>query len=76
MVLRALGYPESGLADAEEALSSARATGHAPTLLWVLSTIEKLHLSSGDYSAANAALDELGALADRNRALLPGKQPK
>ena len=69
IVLRALGYLESGLADAEEALSTARATGHAPTLLWVLSTVEKLHLFSGDYSAANAALDELGALADQTGAV-------
>ena len=65
--LRALGYLEGGLADAEDALSSARAMGHAPTLLWALSTIEKLHLSLGNYAAANAALDELGALARRKR---------
>ena len=40
-----------------------------PTWQWVLSTVEKLHLSSGDYSAANAALDELGALADQTGAV-------
>ena len=69
MALLALGYPETGLADAEEALSSARATGHAPTLLWVLSTIEKLHLNLGNYAAAKAALDELAVLADEKGAV-------
>jgi predicted ATPase len=68
-VLRALGYPATGQADAEEALSSARATGHASTLLWALSSLEKFYFFSGNYTAANAVLDELGALADETGAV-------
>jgi predicted ATPase len=63
-VLWLLGHPERALADAEEALSGARAMAHVPTLLWVLSTIEKLYFFSGNYAAANASLNELATLAE------------
>ena len=63
-----LGYPKGGLADAEDAISSARATDHAPTLLIALTNIEKFYLSLRNYAAANAALNELGALADEKGA--------
>jgi len=66
--LQTLGYLDCGLADAEDALSSARATGHAPTLLWALSSLEKVYLFSGNYTAANAALNKLGAVADEKGA--------
>jgi predicted ATPase len=67
-ILAALGYPAAANADAEDALSSARATGHASTLLLTLVTLEKVYLHSGNYTAANAALNELGALADEKGA--------
>jgi hypothetical protein len=66
--LLTLGYLDCGLADAEDAHSSARATGHAPTLLWALSSLEKVYLFSGNYTAANAALNKLGAVADEKGA--------
>ena len=69
VALLALGYPEGGLADAEDALSSARTAGHAPTLLWTLSSMEKIHLYLGNYAAAKAALDELAVLADEKGAV-------
>ena len=59
-ILGALGYPAAANADAEDALSSARATGHASTLLLALVALEKFYLFSGNYTAANAALNELG----------------
>jgi class 3 adenylate cyclase/predicted ATPase len=68
LILQALGYPAAANTDAEDALSSARATGHASTLLRTLVTIEKFYLLSGNYPAANAALNELGALADEKGA--------
>jgi class 3 adenylate cyclase/tetratricopeptide (TPR) repeat protein len=58
-----LGYPDRALAEAEDALSGARATGHGATLLWALSPIALFYSRSGHYAAANSALDELGALA-------------
>ena len=68
--LRALGYFDGGLADAENALSSARALGHVPTLLWALSSIEKLHLYLGNYAAANAVLMNLGPSRTKRRVRL------
>ena len=67
-ILGALGYPAAANADAEDALSSARATGHASTLLLALVALEKFYLFSGNYTAANAALNELEALADEKGA--------
>jgi class 3 adenylate cyclase/predicted ATPase len=67
-ILAALGYPAAANADAEDALSSARATGHASTLLGALVSLEKFYLFSGNYKATNAALNELGALADEKGA--------
>ena len=63
-----LGHPNRGLADAEDALNGARAAGHAPTLLVALVSIEKIYLFSGNHTAASAALNELGALADEKGA--------
>jgi tellurite resistance protein TehA-like permease len=59
---------DGGLADAEGALSNARATGHAPTLLNALAVMEKLYTFSGNFASAFAAIDELGALADEKGA--------
>ena len=41
-ILQALGYPAAANADAEDALSSARATGHASTLLFTLVSLRKI----------------------------------
>ena len=68
LILQALGYSAAANADAEDALSSARAMGHASTLLGALVALEKFYLHSGNYTAANAALNELGALADEKGA--------
>jgi class 3 adenylate cyclase/predicted ATPase len=68
LILQALGYPAAANADAEDALSSARAMGHASTLLGALVALEKFFLLSGNYTAASAVLDELGALADEKGA--------
>jgi predicted ATPase len=67
-VLSALGYPAAANADAEDALSGARASGHASTLLGALAGLEKFYLFSGNYAATNAALNELEALADEKGA--------
>jgi len=67
-ILRALGYPAAANADAEDVLGGARATGHASTLLLALVSLEKFYLLSGNYTAANAALNELEALADEKGA--------
>ena len=67
-ILQALGYPAAARADAEDALGSARAMGHASTLLLALVALEKVYLHSGNYTAVNAALNELGALADEKGA--------
>ena len=68
LILRTLGYPAAASAAAEDALSSARAMGHASTLLGALVALEKFYLLSGNYTAANAALNELEALADEKGA--------
>ena len=64
-----LGYPDAALADAINALASARASGWVPSLLNVLAVVEKVYLFLGDYKAANAALEELGAVADKKGAV-------
>jgi predicted ATPase len=59
-----LGYPAASLNDAERALKNARETGQATTLMYVLFQFAFDHLQCGNYAAANAAVDELIALAD------------
>jgi class 3 adenylate cyclase/predicted ATPase len=69
--LWALGYPEAALADAERAISDARAIGQAATLMYALvNTSFYIHLICGNYAIANMHLDELVALADEKGALL------
>jgi predicted ATPase len=59
-----LGHPESGLADIDRALSSAREIGQAPTLMFGLNDASFTHLLRGNYPAANALVGELVALAN------------
>jgi hypothetical protein len=64
-----LGYPEAALADADHALKTAREIGHAAILMEALSTPAMTHTLCGNYSKANAQLDELVALANEKGAL-------
>jgi len=67
LALWALGYPESALADTERALKNAREIGQAATLMYALTPIT--HTYCGNYSTANAILDELLTLADEKGTL-------
>ena len=64
-----LGYPESALADAEQALKDAREIGQAATLMYALFHASLPHIVCGNYAAANALLDELIPLADEKSSL-------
>ena len=67
--LWALGYPEAALADAERAISDARAIGQAATLMYALvNTSFYIHVTCGNYATANMHLDELVTLADEKGA--------
>jgi class 3 adenylate cyclase/predicted ATPase len=63
VTLWVLGYPVSAQAEAEHALSSARDTGHAATLMYVLTHVSTTHLCCGNYATASAKLDALVDLA-------------
>ena len=58
-----LGYPVSAQADAEDALSNARETGHAVTLMYALTHGSMTHFCCGNYTRASAEADELVTLA-------------
>jgi predicted ATPase len=62
--LWALGYPDAGLAGAEQALNEARETGHAGILMHAMSQISLIQVTSGNYTIAQAQSDELIALAE------------
>jgi class 3 adenylate cyclase/predicted ATPase len=67
--LWALGYPEAAFADAERAISDARAIGQAATLMYALvNTSFYIHVICGNYATANMHLDELVTLADEKGA--------
>jgi predicted ATPase len=57
-----LGYPESALADAEQAIKNAREIGHAPTLM--IAVANMTNILCGNYAKASMLLNELVALAD------------
>jgi predicted ATPase len=65
-----LGYPETALVDIDQALYDARELDHAPTLLWALAGSHFfVDGYCGNYTRANAQVDELIALAgDKNAA--------
>jgi predicted ATPase len=64
LALWTLGYPESALADAEQALGDAREMGQAATFLFALGGAGAWTLIlCGNYAAASAQADELVALA-------------
>jgi class 3 adenylate cyclase/predicted ATPase len=59
-----LGYPGAAAADADRALQDAREVGHAGTLMYALGHVAELaRIPCGNYTAAQAELDELAALA-------------
>jgi class 3 adenylate cyclase/predicted ATPase len=58
-----LGYPAASLSDVERALNDARETGQATTLMHALFHLALDNIHYGNYAAANAAADELIALA-------------
>jgi class 3 adenylate cyclase/predicted ATPase len=62
--LWALGYPAASVSDAERALNEARETGQATTLMYALLHLAINSIHCRNYAAANAAADELIALAD------------
>ena len=63
LALWLLGYPVSAHANAEDALSNARETGHAVTLMYALTHVSMTHFCCGNYRTASAEADELVALA-------------
>ena len=64
LVLWLLGYPQAAVADAASALQDAREIGHAATLMYALNhTTMFAHIPCGRYSEAEAALEEVVALA-------------
>ena len=65
-----LGYPEAARLDVEHALREAREIGQAGTLMFALRYVIPVHIWRGDYVAANALIDELGALAHATNANL------
>jgi len=65
-----LGYPRAATADADRALQDARELGHAATLMYALALATLLaRIPCGSYTAAQAELDELAALAGEKSAL-------
>jgi len=64
LALWALGYPEAGLADAEQALREARDIGLAGSLMQAMSVTCLTQLISGNYAIAQAQSDEYIALAE------------
>ena len=58
-----LGYPAFAQTDAEDALSNARETGHAVTLMYALTHVSMTHFCCGNYTVARAEADELVSLA-------------
>jgi predicted ATPase len=64
-----LGYPEAGLADADQALSDARKIGQAASLMLTLAVGSITQLCCGNYAAANGQFDEAIRLADEKAAV-------
>ena len=64
-----LGYPEAALADVEQALKDARASGHAALLAWALIGFFFIVDSyCGNYATADRRVDELFTLSEEKDA--------
>jgi predicted ATPase len=70
LALWVLGYPEAALADMDQAISDARDTGQAATLMFALGHAPLSLLWSGNYVAAATAIEEVIALSDEKGALV------
>jgi class 3 adenylate cyclase/predicted ATPase len=68
LTLWLLGYPDAALADVEDAISDARESGDAGTLMNALSFASNRQRMCGNYAAANARLHELANLANKTNA--------
>jgi class 3 adenylate cyclase/predicted ATPase len=69
LALWLLGYPDAALTDSDHALKDAREIGQAVTLMFAQGYASVTHICCGIYEAANAQLDEVGALADEKGTL-------
>jgi predicted ATPase len=64
-----LGFPEAAVRDVDHALNDARELGQAATLLYALFFASFVPIFCGNYTAADAQLGELAALADEKGSL-------
>src|SRR5262249_39071537 len=69
LALWLLGYPAKAAADPSRAITAARETGHAPTLLFALLCTTYSYLCRGDLTIANAQIDEGVRLAEEKGAV-------
>jgi tetratricopeptide (TPR) repeat protein len=69
IVLWALGYPEEGIADADNALKEAEEIGHASTLLFALTLPSRTHIQCGNYMIVKTRSAQAIALADEKNAM-------
>ncbi len=67
-----LGYPKAGLAYSEHALKIAREMSHSATLMYVLNFSTWTHIHCGNYSAADALIDEFNAFKNQTGSLFWG----
>jgi predicted ATPase len=65
-----LGYPETALKDADQALGSARGIGQASSLMYALTIGRLTDFLCGNYRVANALTEEVVALANEKNATL------
>ncbi len=70
LALWVLGYPEAALADTDQAISDARDTGQAATLMFALGHAALALLWCGDYVTAATVIEEVIALSDEKGALV------
>jgi predicted ATPase len=63
-----LGYPKTARVDIHQALKDARESGHAASLFFALAAFFTVDIYCGNYTTANARVDELLALADEKDA--------
>jgi len=69
LALWLLGYPDAACRDTEHALKNAGDIGQAGTLMFALTNATLTHIHCRGFAAANAAADELTALAGEKGAL-------
>jgi predicted ATPase len=63
-----IGYPETARADIDQAFKNARESGHAVSLIWAFNFACSIEILCGNYTTANARVDELIALTDEKDA--------